>query len=131
MNPYAGFGYPSVTYTANQIAMLSFDNKGDLQSTKTIDKTQSDLNVDQFIGYGSFENAMGTQFVYYQKQKGQREFVIHTLNASGELNKGANIMIQEKRFDWMPRSLKQVGENEVMLPYQYNNKIGFAKIQLK
>ena len=131
MNPYAGFGYPSVTYTANQVALMSFDNKGDLQWTKTIDKTQSDMNVDQFIGYGSFENSMGTQFIYYQRQKGQRAFVIHTLNAAVELIKGNNVAIQEKRLDWMPRSLKQVGENEVILPYQYNNKIGFAKIQLK
>ena len=31
----------------------------------------------------------------------------------------------------MPKSLKQVGEQEAILPYQYKNKIGFAKIQIK
>jgi hypothetical protein len=31
----------------------------------------------------------------------------------------------------MPRALKQIGENEAILPYQYKNKIGFAKVQLK
>ncbi len=130
-NPYASFGYPSVTYTANQIALLSFNQKGDLQWVKTIDKSQSDMNVDQFIGYGSFENNNGVNIIYYQKQKGQRQFVINTLSASGALSKGESINLQEKRFDWMPKALKQVGENECIIPYQYNNKIGFAKIQLK
>ncbi len=131
MNPYASFGYPSVTYNANQIALLSYDIKGNLQWAKTIDKAQSDMNVDQFIGYGSFENEQGVNFVYYQKQKGQRQFVINNLTPQGQLNTETTITIKDKRYEWMPRSLKQVGANEVIIPYQYNNKIGFAKIQLK
>jgi hypothetical protein len=130
-NPYASFGYPSVTYNANQIALMSFNQKGDLQWVKTIDKSQSDMNVDQFIGYGSFENNNGVNIIYYQKQKGQRQFVFNTLRNEGTLSKGESINIQEKRFDWMPRALKQVGEKECIIPYQYNNKIGFAKVQLK
>ncbi len=131
MNPYASFGYPSITYNANQIAMMSYDIKGNLQWAKTIDKSQSDMNVDQFIGYGSFENEQGLHFVYYQKQKGQRQFVINNLTPQGQLNTGTTITINDKRYEWMPRSLKQVGANEAIIPYQYNNKIGFAKIQLK
>jgi hypothetical protein len=130
-NPYASFGYPSVTYNANQIALMSFNQKGDLQWVKTIDKSQSDMNVDQFIGYGSFENNNGVNVIYYQKQKGQRQFVFNTLTNEGALSKGESINLQEKRFDWMPRALKQVGEKECIIPYQYNNKIGFAKVQLK
>jgi hypothetical protein len=130
-NPYASFGYPSVTYNANQIALMSFNQKGDLQWVKTVDKSQSDMNVDQFIGYGSFENNNGVNVIYYQKQKGQRQFVFNTLTNEGALSKGESINLQEKRFDWMPRALKQVGEKECIIPYQYNNKIGFAKVQLK
>jgi hypothetical protein len=130
-NPYASFGYPSVTYNANQIALMLFNQKGDLQWVKTIDKSQSDMNVDQFIGYGSFENNNGVNIIYYQKQKGQRQFVFNTLTNEGALSKGESINLQEKRFDWMPRALKQVGEKECIIPYQYNNKIGFAKVQLK
>jgi hypothetical protein len=128
-NPYASFGYPSVTYNANQIALMLFNQKGDLQWVKTIDKSQSDMNVDQFIGYGSFENNNGVNIIYYQKQKGQRQFVFNTLTNEGALSKGESINLQEKRFDWMPRALKQVGEKECIIPYQYNNKIGFAKVQ--
>ena len=58
MSPFSRWGYPSVTYNANQIALMSMDAKGNLQWVKTIDKNQSDINVDQFIGYGSFENAI-------------------------------------------------------------------------
>lgn len=130
-NPFASFGYPTVTYNAKQIALMSFDQKGNLQWVKTIDKSQSDMNVDQFIGYGSFENNNGLNIIYYQKQKGQRQFIFNTLGKDGSLNKGASINLQEKRFDWMPKALKQVGENECIVPYQYNNRIGFAKIQLK
>ena len=130
-NPFASFGYPTVTYNAKQIALMSFDQKGNLQWVKTIDKSQSDMNVDQFIGYGSFENNNGVNIIYYQKQKGQRQFVINTMSAEGMLSKAESIILQEKRFDWMPKALKQVGEKECIIPYQYNNKIGFAKIQLK
>jgi hypothetical protein len=110
---------------------MSYDSKGNLQWVKTIDKSQSDMNVDQFIGYGSFENNNGVNIIYYQKQKGQRQFIVNTLTTEGVLSKGESINLQEKRFDWMPKALKQVGEKECIIPYQYNNKIGFAKIQLK
>lgn len=127
-----GWSNPSVTYTAKQIALLSFDIKGNLQWVKTIDKSQSDMNVDQFIGYGSFENADGSlSIVYYNKENRQRQFVIHNLTTNGQLNKEEMISLQEKGFDWILRGLKQVGEKACIIPYQYNNKIGFAKIQLK
>jgi hypothetical protein len=131
MSPFARWGYPSVTYNANQIALMSMDAKGNLQWVKTIDKSQSDINVDQFIGYGSFENNKGLQFVYYQKQKGQRQFVLHTLSNDNHVEKSAIIPIAEKNYEWMPKYLKQVGENEVVVPYQHKEKIGFALIKLK
>jgi hypothetical protein len=131
MNPYASFGYPSVTYNANNIALLSFDIKGNLQWVKTIDKKQTDQNVDQFIGYGSIENESGMSFVHYQKQKGVHQLIVNTLSKEGQLVKGNSIILNEKNYEWMPKSLKQVGAHEAILPYQYKSKIGFAKIQIK
>ncbi len=106
------------------------DVKGNVTGIKTIDKVQSDDNVDEFIGYGTIENSIGTTFAYYKKQSGIRQLALNTLTKEGALVKGNAIIIQEKRFEWMPRMLKQVGENEAILPYQYKNKIGFAKIKL-
>lgn len=131
MNPYASFGYPSVTYNANNIALLSFDIKGNLQWVKTIDKKQTDQNVDQFIGYGTLENEKGMSFVYHQKQKGVHQLIVNTLTKNGQLVKGNSIILNEKNYEWMPKSLKQVGEHEAILPYQFKNKIGFAKIQIQ
>jgi hypothetical protein len=130
-NPFAFYGYPSVTYTANKIGLLSFDSKGNLQWIKTIDKSQNDQNVDQFIGYGTIENKEGVHFLYHQKQKGKHELVFNSLNKNGQLEKGAVVMANEKNYEWMPRMLKQVGENEAILPYQFKNRIGFAKVQFK
>ena len=131
MSPYAGFGAPSVTYSAGKVAILSFDAKANIQSVKTIDKQQSDMNVDQFIGYGQINNAAGTNFVYYQKSKGVRQLVHQQLNASGTLVQGNPIVLKEKQVEWMPRSLKQVGEKEAILPYQSKGKLGFAKITIQ
>jgi hypothetical protein len=131
MNPFANFGYPSVTYTAGKVAILNFDAKANIQSVKTIDKQQSDLNVDQFIGYGQINNTDGTNFLYYQKSKGVKQLVHQQLSASGAIVKGNSIMINEKQVEWMPRSLKQVGEKEAILPYQSKGKLGFAKITIQ
>jgi hypothetical protein len=131
MNPFANFGYPSVTYTAGKVAILNFDAKANIQSVKTIDKQQSDLNVDQFIGYGQINNADGTNFLYYQKSKGVKQLVHQQLSASGAIVKGNPILINEKQVEWMPRSLKQVGEKEAILPYQSKGKLGFAKITIQ
>jgi hypothetical protein len=68
---------------------------------------------------------------HYNKEKGIRQFVINTLTKDGQLAKAASIILTEKRNEWMPRSLKQVGENEAIIPYQFKNRIGFAKIQIK
>jgi hypothetical protein len=131
MNPYASFGYPSVTYSAGKVAILNFDAKANIQSVKTIDKQQSDVNVDQFIGYGQINNAAGTNFLYYQKSKGVRQLVHQQLNPSGALVQGNPIVLKEKQIEWMPRSLKQVGEKEAILPYQLKGKLGFAKITIQ
>jgi len=128
---FSGFGYPSVTYSAGKVAILSFDANANIQSVKTIDKQQSDLNVDQFIGYGQINNAAGTNFLYYQKSKGVKQLVHQQLNASGAIIKGNPIMLNEKQVEWMPRSLKQVGEKEAILPYQSKGKLGFAKITIQ
>jgi hypothetical protein len=131
LNPFASFGYPSVTYTAGKVAILNFDAKANIQSIKTIDKQQSDVNVDQFIGYGQINNTDGTNFLYYQKSKGVKQLVHQQLSASGTIVKGNPIMINEKQVEWMPRSLKQVGEKEAILPYQSKGKLGFAKITIQ
>ena len=128
---FGGFGGPSVTYTAGKVAILNFDAKANIQSVKTIDKQQSDMNVDQFIGYGQINNGAGTNFLYYQKSKGTRQLVHQQLNASGAIIKGNPILLNEKQVEWMPRSLKQVGEKEAILPYQTKGKLGFAKITIQ
>jgi hypothetical protein len=120
-----------VSYEANSIALISFDKNGNLQWIKTIDKKQNDLNVDQFIGYGTIENETGTSFVYHQKQKGIHQLVINTLNKNGQLAKGNSIVLNEKKYEWMPKMLKQVDAQEAILPYQYKSRIGFAKIKFK
>lgn len=128
---FGGFGYPSVTYTAGKVAILNFDAKANIQSVKTIDKQQSDMNVDQFIGYGQINNGAGANFLYYQKSKGVRQLIHQQLNASGAIIKGNPILFNEKQVEWMPRSLKQVGEKEAILPYQTKGKLGFAKITIQ
>jgi hypothetical protein len=131
MNPFANFGYPSVTYTAGKVAILNFDANANIQSVKTIDKQQSDMNVDQFIGYGTMHNFAGTNFLYFQKSKGVRQLVHQQLNPSGAIVQGNPIMLNDKKVEWMPRSLKQVGEKEAILPYQSKGKLGFAKITIQ
>ena len=131
MNPYAGFGYPSVMYNANKIALIAIDTKGSIQWVKTIDKKQSDMNVDQFIGYGVLENNNATTFVYQKRAKGVSQFMVNSLGKDGLLSKGANVIVAEKNYEWIPRSLKQTGDNEAIVPYQYKDRIGFAKIQIK
>ena len=128
---FGGFGYPSVTYSAGKVAILNFDAKANIQSVKTIDKQQSDVNVDQFIGYGQINNAAGTNFLYYQKSKGLKQLIHQTLTPSGDIVKGNAISLNEKQVEWMPRSLKQVSEKEAILPYQTKGKLGFAKITIQ
>ena len=128
---FGGFGYPSVTYSAGKVAILNFDAKANIQSVKTIDKQQSDVNVDQFIGYGQINNAAGTNFLYYQKSKGLRQLIHQQLTPTGAIVMGSAIPLKEKNVEWMPRSLKQVGEKEAILPYQTKGKLGFAKITIQ
>jgi len=83
------------------------------------------------MGYGLIENNAGSTFVYQKKERGISQFVINTLGKDGLLSKGANVILAEKKYEWMPRSLKQTGDNEAIVPYQYKDRIGFAKIQIK
>jgi hypothetical protein len=57
--------------------------------------------------------------------------MVNSLGKDGLLSKGANVIVAEKNYEWIPRSLKQTGDNEAIVPYQYKDRIGFAKIQIK
>ena len=69
--------------------------------------------------------------LYHQKHKGQHTLVFNSLSKQGQLEKGAVVIANEKNYEWMPRMLKQVSDNEAILPYQYKNRIGFAKVKFK
>jgi hypothetical protein len=56
---------------------------------------------------------------------------MNTFSTEGQLTSGDRVVLTEKKNEWMTRSLKQVGEKEAIVPYQFKNKIGFAKIQIK
>lgn len=129
-SPFSSYGYSNITYTANKVAFISMDAKGNIQSVKTIDKSQSDQNVDQFIGYGTMDNNTGLHLVHYEKNKGIRQLIVNSLTKEGQLARGSAIVLKEKNYEWMPRSLKQVEQNEAILPYQFKNRIGFAKIKI-
>ena len=60
-----------------------------------------------------------------------RQLVHRQLTTSGDLVQGNPILLNEKQIEWMPRSLKQVGEKEAILPYQTKGKLGFAKITIQ
>ncbi|MFT3904207.1 MAG: hypothetical protein QM727_13610 [Niabella sp.] len=116
-------------FHADNVAILSFDKNGLLQSDNVIVKRQDDTETDGTISYQVMNTEDGTYFLLNNSGK-VSELECIALGNDGSLHKSGSIEAKTKRLDFMPRYGKQVGSTEMIVPYLYKKNIGFSKWKL-
>ena len=129
-SPSSGYRSNVTRYYADNIVLLSYDEKGRLQWSNTIRKSQSDENNENSISYGILNTGENIEIIYNQIERNENKLSRTTLDSDGRLhNINSVIPNSDKNYLFMPRLSKQVGKKQLIVPCLYGNITCFAKIE--
>ena len=122
--------YNQTRYFSDNIAVFSFDEKGKMEWSNVLHKSQFDDNTDNYIGYGLINTGDQVHFLFNVQEKRQTVFSDQTISPDGQIAHNGTLKNLDKGYDFMPRHAKQVGARQIIVPCMYRNYVCFAKVEL-
>ncbi|MBS1628025.1 MAG: hypothetical protein JSR09_00315 [Bacteroidetes bacterium] len=138
-SPYSYYNYPwrynntfgnGVRYYADNIVILSFDDKSKMEWSNVIPKSQFDDNSDNYIGYGLVNSGSEIHILFNVLEKRNWLLTDQTFSDDGQLNRKPTLKNLDKGYEFMPSQAKQTGSKQLIVPCMYRNYVCFAKIDL-
>jgi hypothetical protein len=118
----------SVRFHADNVAVISFSNKGEAEWKNVIGKTQFDDQSDDFISYQLLNAGDQLHFLFNNQERKNNLLNDYSVNANGDLTHNPTLKNLDRGYDFMPRYGKQVSARQMIIPCQYRNYLCFAKI---
>ena len=110
------------------ILVLSISNKGVIEWSNIIHKTQSSDNTDNFLSFITFNSGAGIHFLYNSSDKRDPLLIENVISADGKLTRNPTLKNNENGYDFMIRFAKKTGARQLVVPCAYRGELGFAKI---
>lgn len=132
-NYYSGSRFNTISqtrYFADNIAVVSFDEKGKIEWSNVVHKSQYDDNTDNYIGYGLINTGDQIHYLFNVQEKRQTVFSDQTISPEGQLTRSATLKNLDRGYEFMPRLAKQVSANQMIVPCQFRNYVCFAKVEI-
>jgi hypothetical protein len=136
-SPYSYYNYPwyrsnsfnnVVRYYADNIAILSFDDKAKMEWSNVIRKSQFDDNGDNYISYGLMNVGSEVHVLFNILEKRNWLLTDQSFSPEGQLFRKPTYKNLDKGYDFMPRQAKQIGSKQLIVPCMYRTYVCFAKI---
>lgn len=118
-----------VRYHADNIMILSFDSKGQLEWNNIISKSQYDDETDAKISYQLMNEGSEIHFLFNQQEKRTILLNDFSLSPNGEIGRSPTLKNLDKGYEFMPKYGKQVSSRQMIIPCLNRNYICFAKIE--
>ncbi len=118
----------AVRYHADNIAVLSFDNKGKLEWNNVMGKSQYDDETDDLLSYQLMNTGGQVHFLFNQQERRNNLLSDYSISPDGQMNRNPTLKNLDKGYEFMPKYGKQVSSRQMIVPCLYRNYICFAKI---
>ena len=119
----------SVRFHADNVAILSFNNKGDLEWSNVIRKDQFDDESDDKISYNVVNTGGQLHFLFNLQEKRNLLLNDFSLGPDGQINRNPTLKGLDKGHEFMPKYGKQISSRQFIVPCFYRNYICFAKVE--
>lgn len=119
---------PATRYHADNIMVISFNNKGELEWSNVIPKTQFDDESDFLISYASLVTGGQLHFLFNEVERRSLILSEQTVSPDGQITRSPTIKNLDKGYEFMPRYAKQVSARQMVVPCFYRNYLCFAKV---
>jgi hypothetical protein len=121
-------GLQSVRYYADNILVLSVDNKGNMQWSNVINKSQFDDDTDNLLSYQLMNLGGEINFLFNEWQRRTPILMAQSISPDGKVNRLPPLRSMDRGYDLLIRLGKQVSAKQLITPCIYRNFITFAKI---
>ena len=129
-SPYYNSRSQVSQYLADNIVLFSYDEKGGLNWSNTIRKTQYDDINNHTVSYALVNTGEELHFLYNLHERNSLLLNKTTLSTEGKLLYNSSPMRGlGLGYDFLPRLSKQVGKKQLIIPCLYGNITCFAKIE--
>lgn len=118
----------AVRYHADNIAVISYNNKGEQEWSNVMGKSQFDDESDDFVSYQMMNTGGQLHFLFNLQERRNNLLTDFSISPAGELSRNPTLKNLDKGYDFMPKYGKQVSARQSIIPCQYRNFICFAKI---
>ena len=118
----------AVRYHADNIAVLSFDNKGKLEWNNVMGKTQFDDETDDLLSFQVMNTGGQVHFLFNQQERRNNLLSDYSISPDGKMVRNPTLKNLDKGYEFMPKYGKQVSSRQMIVPCLYRNYICFAKI---
>ncbi len=118
----------AVRYHADNITVLSFDDKGKLEWNNVMGKTQYDDETDDLLSYQLMNTGGQVHFLFNQQERRNNLLSDYSISPDGQMNRNPTLKNLDKGYLFMPKYGKQVSSRQMIVPCLYRNYICFAKI---
>jgi hypothetical protein len=119
----------AVLYHADNIAVLSFNSKGEQEWNNVMGKSQYDDESDDLISYQLMNTGGQLHFLFNMQERRNNLLTDFSISPNGELSRNPTLKNLDKGYEFMPKYGKQVSARQMIIPCQYRNFICFAKIE--
>jgi hypothetical protein len=119
----------AVRYQAENIAVISFNNKGRKEWSVVITKDQFDDQSDDMISYQVMNTGGEVHFLFNQLERRVNLLNDFSLQPDGKISRNPTLKNLDKGYDFMPKYAKQVSSRQMIIPCITRNYICFAKLE--
>ena len=113
-------------YYCNNIVVAAVDSSLSLTWSNSITKRQMDADNDNYLSFTQLNQGKEINFIYLDRDNQRYVLSRQSITPEGTQNRYPTIKCNEPQVEFMPRRSKQVGANQLIIPFTYLNQIGFA-----
>ena len=124
----SGTSNQAVRYHADNVAIFSFNNNGNLEWSNVIRKDQFDDESDDRISYNVMNTGGQLHFLFNLQEKRNLLLNDFSLSPDGAINRNPTLKGLDRGHEFMPKYGKQISAKQFIVPCFYRNYICFAKI---
>jgi hypothetical protein len=118
----------AMRYHADNIAVLSFDARGNPEWSSVVGKTQYDDESDDLLSYQLMNTGGQVHFLFNQQERRNNLLSDYSISPGGQLTRNPTLKNLDKGYEFMPKFGKQISSRQMIVPCLYRNYICFAKI---
>jgi hypothetical protein len=119
----------AVRYHADNITVISFDNKGQQEWNNVMGKSQFDDESDDLLSYQMMNTGGQLHFLFNLQERRNNLLTDFSITPDGQITRNPTLKNLDKGYDFMPRYANQESARQMIIPCQYRNYICFAKIE--